>query len=307
MTGPDEVLARCAALWDVTPGTLTPVRESANSVHEFRAHGSRFFLRMTSDRHRNREQLEAELDFVHFVATRGLAVSCPHPSRHGNFVETFDTGDAASWHAVAFAAAPGRHFRFLSEDVNRGLFRTWGQAMGSLHLASRDFVPNPARVRPVWSEQDTTACDAGAIPPAETEARREHERISAWLATRRATPENWGLIHGDFERTNFVLHDGSVHLFDFDDACYHWYVADIAHALWAFRSAPPGDRSRYLEWFLEGYRERCSIDAGADVRDQLSWFVRLRTLTLFLARLGDPSSAEWVRRTRAGLETRIPW
>lgn len=303
--GPGLVLTRSTALWDITPGTLMHVREGANSVHEFQAHGSRYFLRVTTNRHRSREQLEAELDYVRFLASRGLAVSCPHPSRRGHCVETFDTGDAGIWHAIAFAAAPGRHFRFFSEDVDRALFRTWGRAMATLHLASRDFVPSGSRRRPAWSEQDTTSCQRGRIPVAEIEAQREHERISEWLASLPATRESWGLIHGDFERTNFVLADGSLRVFDFDDACYHWYVADIAHALWAFRIAPPPDRSRFLAWFLEGYRERCPLDW--DPCQQLSWFVRLRTLSLFIARLPDPLSAEWVRRTRVSLETPFQW
>ena len=74
---------------------------------------------------------------------------------------------------------------------------------------------------------------------------------------------------------------------------------------WAFRNAPPADRSRFLEWFLQGYRERCPI--GSDVRELLSWFVRLRTLSLFIARLQDKASAEWVRRTRVSLTTPFHW
>ena len=275
-----------------------------NSVCEFHAHGSRFFLRVTTNAHRTREQLEAELDFVRFVASRGVPVCCPHPSPRGNDVETFDIGDAGIWHAITFAAAPGRHFRYFSEDISPALFRTWGQAMGALHFASRDFVPDPSRRRPVWSEQDSTACDAARIPVAETAARREHERISEWLAARCTTRESWGLIHADFERTNFVLDDGALRVFDFDDACYHWYVADIAYALWAFRNAPASDRSQFLNWFLEGYRERCPIDA--DLHEELSWFVRLRTLSLFIARVHDPAHAAWVQRTRVSLVSSPP-
>lgn len=305
MTGPEAVLGQCVGLWDGTPGTLVPVRQGANFVYEFQARNCRLFLRVTRDHHRSHEQLEAELDFVRFVASRGVDVSGPQPSRRGNCVETLDTGGSETWHAVVFAAAAGRHFRFFTADIDGTLFRAWGRAMGALHLASRDFVPGASRRRPTWSEQDTTSCDPAMIPADEVEAMYEYERISEWLATRPATSANWGLIHGDFERTNFVLADGSLCLFDFDDACYHWYVADIAHALWAFRGAPSPDRSRFLEWFLEGYRELCLIDG--DVRNQLTWFVRLRTLSLFVARLHEESSADWVRRTRLLMKTPFHW
>lgn len=155
--------------------------------------------------------------------------------------------------------------------------------MGALHAASRDFVPAVSRRRPVWTEQDTTRCDITGLRRVEAAARHEHERITQWLSSLHATPASWGMIHGDLERTNFVLDRTTVRLYDFDDACHHWYVADVAHALWAFRSAPPPDRTRFPSWFLEGYRERCAIDV--DVQHQLSWFVRLRSLSLFLNRL----------------------
>jgi Ser/Thr protein kinase RdoA (MazF antagonist) len=292
-------------LWEADPDTLVHVREGANSVQAFRAGGRSFFLRLTSDRHRARDQLEAELDFVRFLASRGLGVSHPYQSRNARWVETIDV-DGDVWHAVAFVAVPGSHFRFFSADVDRPLFHAWGETMAALHVASRDFVPASTRRRPHWSAQDTTSCDAGRITLAEIAAHREHALISAWLATRPVTPERWGLIHGDFERTNFVLEHGLIRVYDFDDACYHWYVADIAHALWAFRNAPPDDRARFLAWFLEGYRVRGPIEP--DVREQLSWFVRLRTLSLFIARLhAAPSTDDWLTRARRWLATPFRW
>ncbi len=202
-------LAGLIARWQATPRTLTHVRDGANAVYEFKAGSSRLFLRLTPDRHRSRCQLEAELDFVRFVASRGVAAACPLPSNRGAWVETVQPGHAEAWHAVVFAAAPGRHFRFFSSDIDRPLFHAWGSAMGALHIASRDFVPVASRRRPSWAEQDTTCRDHTRLPTAEAEARREHARVMEWLGSLHATPDSWGMIHGDFERTNFVF-DGST-------------------------------------------------------------------------------------------------
>ncbi len=301
--------AQLVARWHGSPHTLTHVRDGANAVYTFRAEDRSLILRLTEDRHRTRCQLEAELDFVRFVAARGVAAASPIPSDRDAWVETVQPDDGEPWHAVAFMAVPGRHFRFFSGDIGRQLFRAWGSAMGALHAASRDFVPAASERRPSWAEQNTTSCDDTILPAAEAGARREHARVTEWLGSRQATPECWGLIHGDFERTNFVLDRSTVRLYDFDDACYHWYLADVAHALWAFRGAPPSDRRRFLEWFLEGYRERCAVEV--DVRERLSWFVRLRTLSLFIHRLdrsrGPASDARWERRVRAGFDEPFGW
>jgi Ser/Thr protein kinase RdoA (MazF antagonist) len=306
-----DVVAGLAGLWLGTPSILTHVRHGANAVYQLQTGDAGFFLRITNDRHRSRGQLEAELDYIRFVASRGVAAACPLPSRRGADVETAHAANGESWHAVVFAAAPGRHFQFFSTDIDRALFRVWGSTMGALHTASRAFTPAALRRRPTWSEQDTTGCDLTGISMAESAVRREHACITEWLTSRRATPESWGMIHGDFERTNFVLDESTLRLFDFDDACYHWYVADIAHALWAFRNAPPDDRARFLAWFLEGYRERCDITG--DIQRDLSWFVRLRSLSLFLNRLharealGVSEDGRWQQRMRTELAKPFWW
>lgn len=306
-------LAALVARWQGAPSSLAHIRDGANAVYQFQAGGTRLVLRLTEDRHRSRGQLEAELDFVRFVSSRGVAAACPVPSVGGAWVETAVADDAEdTWHAVVFAAAPGRHFRFFSADIDRLLFRAWGRTMGALHAASREFVPAAPRRRASWAEQDTTRCEVTRLPLEEATARHEHAHVTEWLRSLRATPESWGLIHGDFERTNFVLHGATLRLYDFDDACYHWYLADVAHALWAFRSAPPADRRRFLTWFLEGYRERSAVEA--EVRENFSWFVRLRSLSLFINRLQDGavsarSAADrlYERRLRTAFEQPFRW
>jgi len=304
-------VAALAARWNAAEGTLGLVRDGENAVYELRSGDARRFLRLTEDRHRSREQLEAELEFVHFVTSRGLAAASAVPSAGGEWVETADAADGSIWHAVVFAAVPGRHFRYFSLDIDRPLFRRWGSAMGRLHTLSREFGPATSRRRPPWTAQDTTRCDDAMLPATETEARREHARIAEWLASRERTRASWGLIHGDFERTNFVCDGTTLWLYDFDDACYHWYLADVAHALWAFRGAPAADRGHYLAWFLEGYREQCdaAVDV-ADVREDLSWFVRLRSLSLFLRSIRSGAAGPagpWERRMRAGFEEPFRW
>ena len=297
-------LATLCALWRIDPDHLVHVRDGANSVYELSAFGSRFFLRATTESHRSRDQIEAELDFVRFVASQSISVAMPQPSARGELVETVRRVGLPPLHAVVFSAVPGRNFRFSSGDIGPALFHAWGRAMGALHLASRDFVPPASSRRHNWTEQFETSCCVRRIPETELDAIREYHRIAEWLESV-PTNQNWGLIHGDFERTNFAIDEHVLWLYDFDDACYHWYVADVAHALWAFRNAPIDDRARFLAWFLEGYRERGCIEV--DVYEHLSWFVRLRTLSLFVNRLHRPSADAWIRRTRPTLAKPAIW
>ena len=321
MVSPDRPdPAALVARWRGAPGTLAHVRDGENAVYRFAAGRAPLILRLTEARHRSRAQLAAELEFIRFVAARGVRAARPLPSAAGEWVEAVTTPAGDQWHAVAFEAAPGRHFEYRSADVDRPLFHAWGRAMGALHAASREFQPvGPRRVR--WAEQDGTRLDVAGLPPAEAAAHREHARVAEWLASLPAPDERspdgrWGLVHGDFERTNFVLDGATIdgatlRVYDFDDACYHWYVADVAHALWAFRGAPAADRRRFLAWFLEGYRERCVLDE--EQLAHFSWFVRLRSLSLFAGRVADAAAlgaaadGPWEGRMRAAFEEPFQW
>lgn len=309
MTRSTRLIERSIAAWHGAPRSLRHLRSGANSVHEFQSPHQRLVVRVTHDRHRTRNQLDAELDFIGFAASRGVRAACPVPSDRGAMVETFEDEDGALCHAVVFPLLRGRHFRFFSSDIDRALFHAWGAAMGRLHAASREFVPAAAQRRPLWAQQDGTRCNLARLPATETAARREYARVMEWLASRSMTLPSWGLIHGDFERTNFVIDSGGIGIYDFDDACYHWYLADVANALWAFRHAPPRDRACFLKWFVEGYSDHCLLEA--DVREEFSWFVRLRSLSLFLLRLqGDAMPVpddRWLARLRADFDAPFRW
>ena len=296
-------MTRIAARWHADAESLTHVRDGTNSVYAVRVAGTRYYLRVTNTRHRTRAQLEAELDFVEYLGSRGISVARAHRSASGERIESFPAEPAR--HAILFAAVRGRHFEFFSSDIDRRLFDRWGSAMGAMHAASHAFVPTGPR-RPSWDAQDSTTFDRSGIPGSEMEAWHEHECLTQGLESVPRTPATWGLIHADFERTNFVIDGrGTVHIYDFDDACYHWYAADIANALWAFRNAPPCDRAHFLEWFLEGYRRQYTI--APNVREQLAGFIRVRTLSLFVNRLRSARDTEWVRRTRTTFGKPFAW
>jgi Ser/Thr protein kinase RdoA (MazF antagonist) len=84
-------------------------------------------------------------------------------------------------------------------------------------------------------------------------------QIGAWPTP----PAAYGLIHGDVHAGNFHLHQGVVHLFDFDDCCYHWFAADIANAIYyavwhqaryeAPGADPAGFAVRFTRALLDGY------------------------------------------------------
>ena len=304
-----EVLA-VTQLWDVGATGLVHLRTADNSSWRVELGGRKWVLRLTSDAHRTPDQLEAELDFVEHLAAGGIQVARPLPARTGERVVDASrlVSGAGRTYATLFEHLEGRHFEYNSADIDAPLFRAWGETMARLHHLSGSFEHRRGFRRPDWSEDPVAGCHVGRVV-LEREILALREDLVGWLGSLQPDPIHYGMVHGDFERTNFLLDDGSIRLFDFDDCCRHWFVWDIACALWVFRNAPPEDRALFLRWFLEGYSAIREPDAERLRR--FSELIRLRTIALLLHRLGNPTrftniaDRDWIDRTRTWL--RSPW
>jgi amicoumacin kinase len=137
---------------------------------------------------------------------------------------------------------------------------------------------------------------------------RIRNELIEWLRGMTPQSRHYGMVHGDFEKTSFVLNDGAIGLFDFDDRCHHWFCWDIVCALWVFRNATQEDRAAFLGWFLEGYSAVRELDTAR--LDRFSDLIRLRTVGLVLYRARGRGSAptdEWAQRTRACLDRAWSW
>jgi Ser/Thr protein kinase RdoA (MazF antagonist) len=97
-----------------------------------------------------------------------------------------------------------------------------------MHRTAELYVPRgPRRFR--WDQDEVIVNFEKYLPTTETSARREFDRVLNYVASQ--SPENFGLIHGDLCRVNFHYDGTDLIAFDFDDACYHWFVYDLVCAL----------------------------------------------------------------------------
>jgi amicoumacin kinase len=81
-------------------------------------------------------------------------------------------------------------------------------------------------------------------------------------------------------RNNFFANEtGALSVFDFDDACQHWFSFDlavVAHQL--PRELPTPERRAIWAYILAGYRQVSPLPA--DFQEELALMLRLRALQL---------------------------
>lgn len=299
-----------ARRWDASATGVSPLRSGEASTWRVTSGGTDYVLRLTGEAHRTSSQIGGELAFIDHLAAGGLRVARGLGTPHGERVVDVTPPRGGPMHASLFEWLPGRPFEYHSRDIGPPLFRLWGDTMARIHRLSSGFVPPRGATCPDWFDDAVAGCSTtGAATSPEVIAQRDD--LVAWLRTTAIDPTHYGTVHGDFERTNFVLDGDRIGVFDFADCCRHWFSWDIACALWAFRNAPPGDRARFLGWFMDGYGAIREPDAERMRR--FSDLVRLRTIALLLYRLRDPARVahaadrDWVARTEQWLSSDWLW
>lgn len=266
----DEILRS----WEHDNGRAKFWRASTNFVFFFKKAGQDHVLRFNHASERTAETIGAELDYVKALAARGLRAARPVHSRADKLVESIETTQGL-FHAAVFTALPGKSLD-LEELTPEQLVR-WGQALGELHQAATGYT-KPGR--PSWRDHLTMVADL--VPAAESGAHRELAQLTQELGQLAHHPQNFGLIHYDFEPDNLIWYDGQPGIIDFDDCAWYWYVADIALAL----SDLFGDRPSQVDFanpafrhFIQGYRTVRSL-VQADL-EMIPLFLRLQNLVSF--------------------------
>jgi Ser/Thr protein kinase RdoA (MazF antagonist) len=121
--------------------------------------------------------------------------------------------------------------------------------------------------RPDWQENDLIKNARKYLPPDQMNAADELEEILVQFNQIPKNRDNYGLIHGDINPTNFHVLDGKITLFDFDDCAYNWFVNDIAVIMPLYSSmfSKPDWKSQmneFVHWFMHGYRMENDLDDG---------------------------------------------
>jgi len=256
-----------------------------NVIYEFERGGESHILRLTPHGLRTAAQVEAELEWIRYLAGHGIPVSAPIPSANGSWLEVVE-GSRYVCIATAFAKAPGRRVHYPECLRDPRLAERCGKLTGRIHRLSQ-------RYRPTVRRQEWTGNDylVNAVPYIPAEQKKVHAQIEQLLREVASLPVDddcYGLIHGDINVGNFMVDDdGRLTLFDFDECQYSWYVEDIAvqlyYMVYVYGDDAMEDRMKqcafFMEHFLRGYREEIALPD--EWLRRMPLFLRLREIIVY--------------------------
>ncbi|MEK0315557.1 GNAT family N-acetyltransferase [Cohnella sp. 56] len=258
----DAVAQQFIQLWDHDAHTLKFWRASSNFVYTFERRGSRQFLRFVHETDNSLVRIQAELDYMRFLAASDYPTAAPVLSIHDNRVETVETAGDGRYYGVVFEQAAGSPIPM--EQMTDQHAEAWGGSLAALHQRSEQYSPGPA-ARGSWHDALLFISSVLQRHPDESGARLELDRLREQLSALPTDAAHFGLIHYDFQADNLFYLSGESRYcaIDFDDAMYHWYAMDIVSALADLAELHDDDARRVQAHFLTGYRairplsERC--------------------------------------------------
>lgn len=278
------------------PQRLQRFRISSNAVYPFDRDGQLCFLRMAPMEEKDGQEWLGEMDFLAYLQKNGYPAMRPLPAENGDLLVLLDTS-YGKWYACAFEGVAGQPL----EDVTmtEELAETYGAALGKLHQLSLLYV-SPIRRR---NEQTLLAWIEKTLhrhaAPRHMLACREE--IARQLAALSPSPNNYGLIHYDFEPDNVFWNGETCSVIDFEDGMLHFYAADVVQALDELPEA-------FHPAFLRGYRQT-SPDVHMEERDfpLMRAFRDLYSYARLLHCLSEKPSPlpEWMPRLIDRLEARL--
>jgi Ser/Thr protein kinase RdoA (MazF antagonist) len=245
----EDILQAIPSQLSIRKDQLRFIKYSQNFVFSIQCNGIERILRITSNNHRTKKQIEAELDWVLFLADSGVKACKPIESKKDLLVTTIDLPDD-TLHCVIFEKANGK--QVAGTDVNRELFKLHGKLTGKIHKVTKNYTKVNSNNRFIWNENRLFTTDPNTyLPPGVKDTIIPI--ISCLLNEAMAIPKtqnSYGLIHGDLNYQNFFINKGYLEVFDFDNCCNGYFVNDISKSSYAsiftyLRSQRAGDRTEF--------------------------------------------------------------
>ena len=264
---------------------ITKQGDFENYVYEVEESEKAWILRFTHSSHRTIEEINSELVWVNECYKEGIHVARAYPSKTSKLVERFST-ENGQFFACLFEKVPGKAINVNEAVFGPPLFEAWGREIGKMHRLS--MKKNLSVQRQRWDEGDLLQFDRFLSKREDAKIIIEGKRLIEEIQTFHETGKTFGLIHSDVHHGNFHYDGQHIHLFDFDDSMYHYYVSDLAipvyYAVWhKCGTASLIERSSFatafLRSFLKGYREEVNI--SYEWLKTLPYFLRLRDFELY--------------------------
>ena len=227
-------------------------------------------------------QIEAEIDWINYLAEGGAGVAGAVSSVNGVFAEKINDGYGGSFIATAFKRAKGfspwdKKYTCSEEEFSK----YYGAAVGKLHHLTKKYKTNHLKqTRPEWNRHETLNI-FDYIPESDYKIKEIYTDLLEYITNLPKSIDSYGLVHSDFKKDNFFIDsDNHITIFDFDDCCYDWFISELAWIF--FRYIPENNfipQETFLKEFLSGYAGENRLDP--DWLKEIGSFLKMHEISFY--------------------------
>ena len=281
---PESLLTYASQCYDFDKSSLQFISDSTNQIYLFKKNNIPYILRFSKRPKPFIRLLQAEMEWIYYLANNGVNVSLPLLTVNEKLLDTFCINEHF-YIISAFEMACGQFWN--KNDVNlwnEDIFYKWGKTMADIHVKTKSYEPDNVDIRrDDWSDYVGYLEKLKTIPSIKAIA---NDIINKILSFPRDI-DSYGLIHYDMHQCNFLIDNGKINVFDFDDSIYGWYALDIGvalyHALWLGLPDAISERQAMAEKiiynFMDGYLTVNKLDISF-IRN-IPLFIRYRQISAF--------------------------
>ncbi|MEO7839245.1 MAG: phosphotransferase, partial [Anaerolineales bacterium] len=281
----DTILHEAMQRYGIAEPQIQPLDAFESFIYEFERDGLGYILRIGHSLRKSEALIQAEVDWINYLARGGVSVARAVPSASGKLVEAIDDDQGGQFLVTAFVKAAGQPPWEAGWTPSR--YENYGRLLGQMHALAVNYQPASASKRPEWDDISMNFIEL-YLPESEVGAHQAYQSVRQHINALPRDSASYGLIHQDAHQNNFFMDaDGALTLFDFDDCAYSWFISDIAIVLFyismdaeefGFPSVHAFTQE-FMTHFLRGYRQAYALDDKW--LKEIPHFLKLRELELY--------------------------
>ncbi|MBP3963044.1 phosphotransferase [Paenibacillus sp. DLE-14] len=238
---------------------------------------------------RNREDFLSELEYVRYLFAHGGNVSDIVDSLNGNLLEEIIHHNQPFFICL-FKKAAGKmlaenQYRYREGAPVTEYYYNCGKVLGKLHQLSKGYTPVRRRYR--FNDKYNAEYIEKRVPASLPLLKEKLLDLLSILEGLDKNRETFGMVHFDYNDGNYAIDfdNGKITVYDFDNACYCWYMFDLA-SLWTngmgwIQFEPDvGKRIKFMDDYMDtalaGYRSETGIEDA--MLEQLPLFIQVNLM-----------------------------
>ena len=278
----DRIVEEASSRYGTSSEKLVRLDGFESYIFKYASGSEGFVLRIAHSIRRSENLIQAEAEWIRYLASKGVSVADAVPSQEGNLVEAISDGEGGCFLVTAFKEVIGKPPRVCG--LSPSFYTAYGSLLGKMHRLAKSYIPlNPLIQRPLWDSQEINGDVLANIPPERALVSARYREILSTLTSLPVDRDSFGLIHFDAHCGNMLVEEsGRINLFDFDDCNRNWFCNDLAIVLFYMvtnAQYPVRLATEFLPPFLRGYAVENNLDP--EWLFQIPLFMRMREIDLY--------------------------